>query len=280
MHYDITSKKILDISIGYFFERFLYIRPERIEYIERLPQEVFSSHRVDYPVKVHIDGKDYIYLFEVQSFWDERKLVDLAIYKLSFYKSYEVPTKVILVLLTGSRKVKDTLDLGDLYFRFELIKVYEYSAEFIVMNRIRELYPLVPVMRDGLRYVDSVVEEIEGVLSEEKMIEIYDMLIIILGLRDKEKSSLLYKRRRRIMIESPIIDEIMKEGIEKGIEQGIQKGIEQGIQKGIEQGIEQGKVESKIEIARRMIGKQKTLEEICEFLDCSIEDLRRWGLIN
>lgn len=61
------------------------------------------------------------------------------------------------------------------------------------------------------------------------------------------------------MIESPIIDEILKEGMEKGIEEG--------------------KIESKKEIARRMIAKQKTLEEICEFLDCSIKDLKEWNLI-
>lgn len=41
------------------------------------------------------------------------------------------------------------------------------------------MYPLVPIMKDGLRYVERITEEIEGNLGGEKMIEIYDMMIIL-----------------------------------------------------------------------------------------------------
>lgn len=45
---------------------------------------------------------------------------------------------------------------------------------------------------------------------------------------------------------------------------GIQKGMQRGIQRGIQQGIQQGKLEEKLEIARKMLQRNRPIDEIIE----------------
>jgi predicted transposase/invertase (TIGR01784 family) len=58
------------------------------------------------------------------------------------------------------------------------------------------------------------------------------------------------------------------------IPQWIERGIEQGIERGIEQGIKQGKEEKALAIARNLLAKGWTAEDVAETTDLPIEKVR------
>ncbi|OEC01239.1 hypothetical protein GY31_13075 [Lysinibacillus sphaericus] len=62
----------------------------------------------------------------------------------------------------------------------------------------------------------------------------------------------------------------MKEGIQKGIEEGKQRGIQEGMQKGIQKGIQEGMRE----IAKKMIAKGNSNEEIVELTNLTIQEIQ------
>jgi predicted transposase/invertase (TIGR01784 family) len=64
-----------------------------------------------------------------------------------------------------------------------------------------------------------------------------------------------------------------RKAYEDGIEVGVKQGIEQGIEKGIEQGKEQGSKENQIKIAKKMLNKNKPIEEIIEFTGLTKEEI-------
>jgi predicted transposase/invertase (TIGR01784 family) len=73
----------------------------------------------------------------------------------------------------------------------------------------------------------------------------------------------LIKRRRDIMIDSPVYDLIIQEGIEKGIE------------KGIEQGREEGAYQKACQTAKAMIRKGIDLHVKAEVTDLAFKDIER-----
>ncbi len=73
--------------------------------------------------------------------------------------------------------------------------------------------------------------------------------------------------------EKAIRDErnLMEHAIEDGLKQGIEQGIKQGIEKGIEQGIEKGK----IAIAKKLLSRNMSIEEISEITELSTEEINK-----
>jgi len=57
------------------------------------------------------------------------------------------------------------------------------------------------------------------------------------------------------------------------IEIATNKGIEQGIEQGKKEGIEQGRKEEKIETAKKLLAKNRSLEEIMELTELSEQEI-------
>ena len=68
-------------------------------------------------------------------------------------------------------------------------------------------------------------------------------------------------------------EELNKWDIEIATNKGIEQGIELGKKEGIEQGIEQGKAEEKIEIAKKLLAKNSSIEEIMELTELSENEI-------
>ena len=68
-------------------------------------------------------------------------------------------------------------------------------------------------------------------------------------------------------------DETQEELNKWDIEIATNKGIEQGIELGKKEGLEQGKAEEKIEIAKKLLAKNSSIEEIMEFTELSKEEI-------
>ena len=67
------------------------------------------------------------------------------------------------------------------------------------------------------------------------------------------------------------LDYAMDEGMQKGMQKGIQEGIQEGIQKGRAE----GKHNREIEIAKKMLLKNKNIEEIIDFTDLTKEEIEK-----
>lgn len=74
----------------------------------------------------------------------------------------------------------------------------------------------------------------------------------------------------------------MAQGIEKGIAQGIEKGMAQGIEKGLAQGIEkgmaQGALREKLFLAKKLLDKGLSLQEVSELTNLPVDELQEANL--
>ena len=74
----------------------------------------------------------------------------------------------------------------------------------------------------------------------------------------------------------------MAQGIEKGIAQGIEKGMAQGIEKGMAQGIEkgmaQGALREKLFLAKKLLDKGLSLQEVSELTNLLVDELQEASL--
>ena len=70
----------------------------------------------------------------------------------------------------------------------------------------------------------------------------------------------------------------MAQGIEKGIAQGIEKGMAQGIEKGMAQGLEkgmaQGALREKLFLAKKLLDKGLSLQEVSELTNLPVDELQ------
>ena len=71
-----------------------------------------------------------------------------------------------------------------------------------------------------------------------------------------------------------VIDTAELRGEERGEKKGLEKGIRQGMQQGIRQGMQQGAKEKAHAIARKMLARGNSLEEIMEMTDLTREEIR------
>lgn len=62
---------------------------------------------------------------------------------------------------------------------------------------------------------------------------------------------------------------IHKAAIDSGLQQGLEQGLEQGLAQGLAQGLEKGADQKAREIAKKMLLKNKPIEEITEFTELS-----------
>ena len=65
----------------------------------------------------------------------------------------------------------------------------------------------------------------------------------------------------------------MEEGIEKGIKKGIKKGMEKGMEKGIEKGIVAGERKKALMIARQLLKKNFSMQDIAQMTGLDITEL-------
>jgi predicted transposase YdaD len=253
VHYDIALKTLLESSRETFFREILHEEIQRVESIEELPTETVSVRSTDFPVRV-IDGsgKELIHLIEFQSDWDEEKLLSMIQYKARYREKYGLPVKSTMILFRESARAANLYEDDELRFTFRLIKLWEFPAkEFL---KTETLLPLVPLMQGGL----SLVREVEQrIYSSEDAHKLDNLTIfgLLLGLRDRGVSLEFFRRRRDIVIKSPMYDWILEEGIEKGREEG-------------------SHVE-KCNTARAMLLAGEPLEKIARYTGLSIEEIER-----
>ena len=63
--------------------------------------------------------------------------------------------------------------------------------------------------------------------------------------------------------------EMYNQGIEIGLEQGMEKGLLKGMKQGLVQGIEKGQSKKQLEIAKKLLNKKYSKEEIMDITGLS-----------
>jgi len=127
-------------------------------------------------------------------------------------------------------------------FHFENIKIGQLTPDDILNINFVALIPLLPLTRGGASR--EVIErmfvelkkqrEAEAQITELEVIG-YTLASFVLQQKDAVDQEWLIRRFREmhdIMQDTPIYQEILKEGMEKGVELGRQEGREEGIEQG------------------------------------------------
>lgn len=102
------------------------------------------------------------------------------------------------------------------------------------------------------------------------------------SLPEEERREYIREMERR-MVENDVMkskyidgrDEGLKEGLEQGLKEGLEQGLEQGRAEGRAKGRAEGRAEGILDIARKMKAKGKSVEEIAEMTDLSLEEIAR-----
>jgi predicted transposase/invertase (TIGR01784 family) len=93
----------------------------------------------------------------------------------------------------------------------------------------------------------------------------------------EEERNAYEDRLKWLMIEEDTISKYIQEGlligIEKGMEKGREEGMEKGIEKGIEKGREEGEYKKAVQIAKKMLFKNHSLQDIADLTGLSISEI-------
>lgn len=85
-----------------------------------------------------------------------------------------------------------------------------------------------------------------------------------------------------VMIQNDVLESARDEGLAQGIAQGIEKGMAQGIEKGMAQGIEkgmaQGALREKLFLAKKLLDKGLSLQEVSELTNLPVDELQEASL--
>ena len=85
-----------------------------------------------------------------------------------------------------------------------------------------------------------------------------------------------------VMIQNDVLESARDEGLAQGMAQGIEKGIAQGIEKGMAQGIEkgmaQGALREKLFLAKKLLDKGLSLQEVSELTNLPVDELQEASL--
>jgi len=164
MHYDISSKILVEKCREEILRRMVGLSVEESTLLEQLPQETVSLKRSDFPILVTDEkGQRILVLLEVQSHWQ----VDVPLRLLDYRSRHLLQQKTVeaiscVLLLRPSGTARGYYEDNEVTFRFRLIKVYELDAREVVRERVLCLMPFVPLMQNG----EEVMEEADRLLYE------------------------------------------------------------------------------------------------------------------
>ena len=120
-----------------------------------------------------------------------------------------------------------------------------------------------------LKNLDSL-NDIPLIYKDEKVIIDAFKKAEYLNLPKEDKDSYFYSLKVYRDLHN-VIDTAESEGIKKGIEIGIEKGIELGVEKGKLEGKLEGEKQKAIEIAKKMLKKDSSVEDVAEITGLSID---------
>ena len=245
--YDLTMKRLCAEFVEDYV-RFALGRPashaEVLEVAELDKELPALMREVDFVAKVEVEGEHFVLLVEFQTRWENDVPQRTLGYSWRVYERYELPIYPVVVVFRKSGALRDRLDLRALElevlrFRFRVVPVWELDAAKVVAQQWMGLYPLLPLMKWEGKEAETVLQESqELVLSQiaerERRADAYVALRVLSGIRYPVSLIDRILRRKKIMLESPVYQEILQEGRAMGWEAGLEEGKTMGLELGQE----------------------------------------------
>jgi predicted transposase YdaD len=242
--YDITLKRLTDSFAADYVRFALGIQRFAMEVldVEKVDKELpMLLREVDFAAKIKVE-EEFVLLMEFQTVWREDLPERMLGYTWRLFEKYRLPVNPFLILLREGGKPRGSLETKVLgrrvfHFDFTVIPVWEMEAKEVVNEKLAGLYPLLPLMKWGEpvgRVLERVQELITAEVEErERRADAYVALKVLSGIKYPIEVVEKILRRRDIMIESPVYEQILKEGREEGREKGREEGRRESLKNDI-----------------------------------------------
>ncbi|MCL0107152.1 hypothetical protein M1N63_01820, partial [Thermodesulfovibrionales bacterium] len=242
--YDITLKRLTDAFAADYVRFALGVEGVALEVIdvEKVDKELpLLLREVDFAARVKVEEEEFVLLMEFQTAWREELPERMLGYTWRLFEKYRLPVNPFLLLLREGGRPRESLEVKVLgrrvfHFDFTIIPVWEMEGKRIVEEKLTGLYPLLPLMK-WEEPVERVLERTQGLIlgeiaEPERKADAYVALKVLSGIKYPLELIEKMLRRRDIMIESPVYEQILKEGREEGRGLGREEGRGLGREEG------------------------------------------------
>ncbi len=191
MHYDIATKVILSRCKETVLRELCGLPVKSAFLIEDRPQETVSLRRSDFILRcIFEDGEERLVLIEFLSFWEVLAPVRLLEYRCRHLLKDKLPVVSIIFLLTPSSKAVNYYADAEVKYQFRLLKLYEIEAKEILKKGKVCLYPFIPLMKDGEKFLEEAESRIYDAAgySQKEKADFLTGMAILGGLISKDLS--------------------------------------------------------------------------------------------
>jgi predicted transposase YdaD len=282
--YDQAFKYLAEEDPRALFVLLGILKPDQKARIKLLPNEVAVSAKLpDSTYLVTLEtGEQRLVHIEAQTVYDPQIQRRMAEYAMRLWIKYGLPVDSYLLLLTP-RKVPTPiphqfrLRAGGLEVRlqYQVVPLWKLSARQALKLKRQDLLPFIPLMKGGMREVETGVSLIAEISDEKKQSEIGLYFIVLGGLRYTHTELLEIFGRTNMITYEHVKDssvlryltrEARKEGRTKGLAEGLTKGIKEGIKEGIAKGRAEGRAAAIAELLTIAVRQRFPKIEIAEQL--------------
>ena len=290
--WDSTLKRLVHANPSAFVQ---WLLPGAV-FVEERPSEIESLKReVDALLEVTANGQPMLLHIEFQTYNDATMATRLLLYNVLLMNVYQLPVlSCVIYLLRDGTVSQSPLDVfvptGHLThkFYFESIEIGQFTPEDMFNMGSEALIALVPLTQGGtnrstlLRIFEELKQQRGQEQAEIQATEIeviaFTLASFVLqrskNIPDQEWLIRRFREMHDIMLDTPIMQEILREGMEKGLEKGIAEGLEKGIAEGREEGLELGRLEATRHILLILTEKRfPELASLAQEQSSSIQDL-------
>jgi len=185
---------------------------------------------------VRVSGQDMLLHLEFQTHNDPAMAERLLRYNVLARSEHRLPVLSCVIYLLGSGEASTSplswmlpTEQEVLRFHYQSIELKALLPEEVVRTGLTGLLPLLPLTKNGARR--EIVETMFSRLLAAKKIELvpigYTLPSLAFSRENPVDQDWLFRRFHEmhdILRETPIYQEILKEGREEGLEQGLQRG--------------------------------------------------------
>jgi predicted transposase YdaD len=191
---------------------------------------------VDALLEVQVKGQDMLLHLEFQTHDDPEMAERLLRYNVLARSEHRLPVLSCVIYLLASGEASTSplswmlpTEQEVLRFHYQSIELKALLPEGVIRTGLTGLLPLLPLTKNGARR--EIVETMFSRLLAAKKIELvpigYTLVSLAFSRENPGDQDWLFRRFHEmhdILRETPIYQEILKEGREEGLEQGRQRG--------------------------------------------------------
>jgi len=227
---------------------------------------------VDALLEVKVSGEDMLLHLEFQTYGDPDMAERLLRYNVLARSEHKLPVLSCVIYLLGDGEVLSSpliwmVPNGRevLQFHYQSIELGVLSPEELLHTGQTGLLPLLPLTKGGARR--EIVETMFRELLSAKKMELvpigYTLASLAFSRENTDDQDWLLRRFHEmhdILRETPIYQEILKEGREEGLE----KGLEQGLQRGQLEALRQAVIDVVVERFPKLVRMAKKQVAVVE----------------